>query len=70
MTAQQDDNYDELIDLQEASSYSGLAAASLKDYASDGRLKAQKKGGVWLTTRRWVDEYKANRSARGRKGPE
>lgn len=67
MTAEQDNNYDELISLQEASSYSTLAATSLKDYASDGRLKAKKIAGVWLTTRRWVDEYLQSRDPRGAK---
>ena len=38
---------------------------ALRDAAERGRLKAQRgKDGQWLSTRRWVDEYKASRSRR------
>lgn len=47
----------------------GLADESLSHYAlvaaaQRGRLKAQKLGNSWYSTRQWVDEYKASRYAR------
>lgn len=52
----------ELISLQQAAEYSGLAKRSLHNYAKNGRLKAKKIGIYWVTTRAAVDEYLASRS--------
>jgi excisionase family DNA binding protein len=51
----------ELISLQEAAEYAGLAKRSLHNYAIAGRLKAKKIGRMWVTTRAAVDEYLASR---------
>ncbi len=38
---------------------------ALRDAAERNRLKAQRgRDGQWLSTRRWVDEYKASRGRR------
>jgi hypothetical protein len=42
-----------------------LSRAALVGAAQRGRLKANKYGGNWYSTRQWVDEYKAGRQ-RGR----
>jgi hypothetical protein len=52
----------ELISLQQAAEYSGLAKDSLHDYAKRGRLKAKKIGWMWVTTYAAIDEYLASRS--------
>ena len=52
----------ELISLQEAAEYSGLAKRSLHNYAQQGRLKAKKIGRMWVTTRAAVDEYLHSRN--------
>jgi len=52
----------ELITLQEAAEYAGLARDSIHGYIKRGRLKAKKKGWMWLTTQAAVDEYLASRS--------
>jgi len=52
----------ELITLQEAAEYAGLARDSIQGYIKRGRLKAKKKGWMWLTTQAAVDEYLASRS--------
>jgi len=55
----------ELITLKEAAEYSGLSHDYLIQLANRGRLKAQKYGRFWLTTKRAVDEYLASRQRRG-----
>ena len=55
----------ELITLKEAAKYSGLSHNYLIELANRGRLKAQKYGRFWLTTRAAVDEYVASRQKRG-----
>jgi excisionase family DNA binding protein len=55
----------ELITLKEAAKYSGLSYAYLRQIAGSGRLKAQKFGNVWLTTRADVDEYIRTRKKTG-----
>lgn len=52
----------ELISLQQAAEYAGLAKRSLHNYAKNGRLKAKKIGIYWVTTRAAVDEYLTSRS--------
>jgi hypothetical protein len=51
----------ELITLQEAAEYAGLAKGSLLVYARNGRLKAKRRGWMWFTTQAAVDEYLASR---------
>jgi Fic family protein len=41
-----------------------LSRAALVAAAQRGRLRAQKYGGGWYSTRQWVDEYKASRYRR------
>ena len=55
----------ELITLKEAAEYSGLSHDYLIKLANRGRLKAQRYGRFWLTTRQAVDEYLASRQKRG-----
>jgi excisionase family DNA binding protein len=55
----------ELITLKEAAEYSELSYAYLRQIARSGRLKAQKFGNVWLTTRAHVDEYIRTRKKTG-----
>jgi hypothetical protein len=52
----------ELISLQQAAEYAGLAKRSLHNYAKSGRLKAKKVGIYWVTTHAALDEYLASRS--------
>ena len=52
----------ELITLQEAAEYTGLAKESIHAYVKRGRLKAKKRGWMWFTTKAAVDEYLASRS--------
>jgi excisionase family DNA binding protein len=52
----------ELISLQDAAEYAGLAKRSLHNYAQQGRLKAKKIGRMWVTTRAAVDEYLQSRN--------
>jgi excisionase family DNA binding protein len=52
----------ELLTLQEAAEYAGLAYDTLHNYIKRGRLKAIKRGWMWFTTRAAVDEYLASRS--------
>lgn len=51
----------DLITLQEAAEYAGLAYKSLLAYARSGRLKAKRLGYMWVTTRAAVDEYLRSR---------
>ena len=60
-------DYDELISLHEAAEYAGLSVESIRTYANHGRFKAKKIGNMWVTSRRWVDEYLSSRDTRGRK---
>jgi excisionase family DNA binding protein len=52
----------ELISIQQAAEYAGLAKNTLNDYIKRGRLKAKRVGFFWLTTQAAVDEYLASRS--------
>jgi len=52
----------ELITLQEAAEYAGLAKGSLYNYIRSGRLKARQIGNFWVTTRAAIDEYLTSRS--------
>jgi excisionase family DNA binding protein len=51
----------ELITLQQAAEYAGLGKNTLHGYIKRGRLKAIRKGWMWLTTHAAVDEYLTSR---------
>ena len=52
----------ELITLAEAAEYAGLHRDSIHGYIKRGRLKAKKKGWMWMTTYAAVDEYLTSRT--------
>lgn len=54
-----------LISLPEAAELYGFNRRYLSAIARKGRLKAQKVGGVWLTTPLDVEEYIRSRAQRG-----
>ena len=47
----------ELITLAQAAEIADLSPATLKNQASKGRLRADKLGRTWVTTRAWLQEY-------------
>ena len=53
------------ISLGDAAEIYGFSADYLRNLAQRGRLKAQKIGGIWLTTRANVEEYIESRQKRG-----
>ena len=57
---------DELIPLSEASEISGLSSDHLRRLAEQGKLKAQKIGRNWVTTRKDVEDYIQERKSPGR----
>ena len=54
-----------LISLSEAAEMYGLSTSYLRQIAIKGRLKAQKIGGVWITTPSDVETYIRTRHKRG-----
>ena len=54
-----------LISLPEAAELYGFNRVYLNELARKGRLKAQKIGGVWLTTPQDLEIYIASRQKRG-----
>ena len=54
-----------LISLPEAADLYGLSHSYLKQLAQKDRLKAQKIGGVWLTTPTDMETYISGRQKRG-----
>ena len=54
-----------LISLADAAEIYGFSADYLRQLIHRKRLKAQKLGGVWLTTRADVEEYIEGRQKRG-----
>jgi Fic family protein len=56
-----------LVPLASLVDYSGYTSAYLRSLANTGRLRATREGRMWLSSRSWVDEYKASRSSRGRR---
>ncbi|MCB8944369.1 MAG: helix-turn-helix domain-containing protein [Ardenticatenaceae bacterium] len=54
-----------LISLGDAAEIFGFSADYLRNLAQRNRLKAQKIGGIWLTTRANVEEYIESRQKRG-----
>lgn len=59
------DDKNRLISLPEASELYGFNAKYLAQLASRGRLKAQKIGGIWLTTPEDVELYIRSRKKNG-----
>lgn len=57
---------DKLISLAEASQISNLSQDHLRRLAEQGKLKAQKIGRNWVTTKEAVEEYLQNRRPPGR----
>lgn len=55
------------IPLSEAAAYSGFTAEYLRQLAKSGKLRAEKIGRNWATTRQAVDDYKRIGLKRGRK---
>ena len=51
----------DLISLQRAADYAGLAKETLRNYVARGRLRGKKLGYQWVTTRAAVDEYLESR---------
>ena len=60
-----EDNKNRLISLADAASIYGFSPDYLRNLVRRKRLKAQKIGGVWLTTRANVEEYIKSRQKRG-----
>jgi len=59
------DDKTRLISLADAAAMYGFSHVYLKQIAKKGRLKAQKIGGVWLTTPRDMEDYIQSRQPRG-----
>lgn len=57
---------DELISLSEASEISGLSSDHLRRLSEQGKLKAQKIGRNWVTTRKNIEDYIQERKSPGR----
>ena len=60
-----EDDKNRLISLADAASIYGFSPDYLRNLVRRKRLKAQKIGGVWLTTRANVEEYIKSRQKRG-----
>ncbi len=60
-----DQDKHQLISLADASRIYGFASDYLRHLVLRKRLKAQKIGGIWLTTRANVEEYIESRQKRG-----
>lgn len=60
-----DNDKDRLISLADASGIYGFSSDYLRHLVLRKRLKAQKIGGIWLTTRAHVEEYIESRQKRG-----
>ncbi|MBI4519269.1 MAG: helix-turn-helix domain-containing protein [Gemmatimonadetes bacterium] len=54
------------LSLQEAAESVGLSPDTLRTQVNAGRLRAEKKGGVWLTTADWFRNYLASRKYNGK----
>lgn len=54
------------LSLQEAAESVGLSPDTLRTQVNAGRLRAEKKGGVWLTTADWFRDYLASRKYNGK----
>jgi excisionase family DNA binding protein len=56
-----------LIPLSEAAAYGGFTAEYVRQLAKSGKLRADKIGRNWMTTKKAVDDYKRTKPKRGRK---
>lgn len=56
-----------LVPLPALAEYSGYSPAYLRQLAHGSRLRATREGRIWMSSRKWVDEYKESRSNRGRR---
>lgn len=66
MTFEPGDESDKrLLSLPEVAELYGFNAKYLAQLAKKGRLRAQKIGGIWLTTRQDVEAYIRSREKRG-----
>ncbi|WP_420645033.1 helix-turn-helix domain-containing protein [Candidatus Leptofilum sp.] len=63
--AKETNDKNQLISLADAASIYGFSHDYLRHLALRKRLKAQKIGGIWLTTRDNVEEYITSRQRRG-----
>lgn len=54
-----------LISLPEAAEIYGFHPEYLGNLARKGRLRAQKVGGRWITTPKWVEEFIRSRQQKG-----
>jgi uncharacterized protein YuzE len=54
-----------LLPLNEAAALAGLSPQTLKIQAGAGRLRAEKVGRDWMTTRAWLDAYLVSRKQAG-----
>jgi hypothetical protein len=59
------DDKTRLISLPEAADLYGFNPVYLNELARKGRLKAEKIGGIWLTTPQDLEDYIASRQKRG-----
>ena len=55
----------EFISLSQAAAIAGLSPDTLKAQAASKRLRAEKHGRNWVTTRTWLQEYLDNRKHGG-----
>ena len=53
------------LTLSQAAEIAGLSPQTLRIQAGAGRLRAEKRGRDWFTTRAWLNEYLAGRKHRG-----
>jgi hypothetical protein len=56
-----------LVPLSALASGTSYSAAYLRDLVLNGRLRAVKDGGLWLSSRTWLTEYVASRDPRGQR---
>ena len=59
------DDKTRLISLPEAAELYGFNSVYLNELARKGRLKAEKIGGIWLTTPQDLEDYIDSRQKRG-----
>ena len=65
MTHEPNEDKSRLISLAQAAELYGLSTSYLRQIAIKGRLKAQKVGGMWITTPAAVEAYIRSRQKRG-----
>ncbi len=55
---------DDVLSLAQAARVSGISAHTLAQQAEKGRLRARKVGRTWITTQRWLGEYRLEHARR------